>query len=82
MHLPIAWSDVRPTDEEFAAALVSTRLRAHRLVAFVRQRRAAVVNLFRDGVLSASDESLLSGVPPIPAGEPMGGQFFPLLYQP
>lgn len=45
MHVPIAWSDVRPTDEEFAAALVSTRLRAHRLVAFVRQRRAAVRRL-------------------------------------
>lgn len=44
-----------------------------------RQRRAAVINVFRDGVRSASGESLLDGVPPIPEGEPMGGRFFPLL---
>jgi ectoine hydroxylase-related dioxygenase (phytanoyl-CoA dioxygenase family) len=42
-------------------------------------RRAAVINVFLDGVKSASDESLLRGVPPIPRGQPMGGQFFPLL---
>ena len=42
-------------------------------------RRAAVINAFLDGVKSASDESLLNGVPPVPRGEPMGGQFFPLL---
>ena len=47
-----------------------------------RPRRAAVVNAFRDGVKSASDEPLLAGVPPIPAGQAMGGQFFPLLYDP
>jgi ectoine hydroxylase-related dioxygenase (phytanoyl-CoA dioxygenase family) len=42
-------------------------------------RRAAVINAFLDGVKSASDEPLLNGVPPVPRGEPMGGQFFPLL---
>jgi ectoine hydroxylase-related dioxygenase (phytanoyl-CoA dioxygenase family) len=47
-----------------------------------RQRRAAVVNLFRDGVTSASDKVLLEGVPPIPTGRRMEGQFFPLLYDP
>jgi len=47
-----------------------------------RPRRATVINAFRDGVRSASDEPLLDGVPPIPTGEPMGGQFFPLLYDP
>jgi ectoine hydroxylase-related dioxygenase (phytanoyl-CoA dioxygenase family) len=47
-----------------------------------RPRRAAVVNVFRDGVCSASDDVLLSGVPPIPAGKPMAGQFFPLLFEP
>jgi ectoine hydroxylase-related dioxygenase (phytanoyl-CoA dioxygenase family) len=47
-----------------------------------RPRRAAVVNLFRDGVRSASDEPLLAGVPPIPRGQPMEGTFFPLVYQP
>lgn len=47
-----------------------------------RPRRATVVNVFRDGVKSASDAELLVGVPPIPSGSPMAGQFFPLLYDP
>jgi Phytanoyl-CoA dioxygenase (PhyH) len=42
-------------------------------------RRAAVLNVFRDGVLSASELPPLAGVPAIPIGEKMGGQFFPLL---
>ena len=45
-------------------------------------RRATVVNMFGDGVRSASDEAPLAGVPPVPAGQPMGGRFFPLLYDP
>jgi hypothetical protein len=45
-------------------------------------RRGAVINVFRDGVRSASNDPLLAGVPPIPAGEKMGGQFFPLLFTP
>jgi ectoine hydroxylase-related dioxygenase (phytanoyl-CoA dioxygenase family) len=45
-------------------------------------RRAAVINVFRDGVRSASSEPLLAGVPPIPAGEPLGGRFFPRLLDP
>src|SRR6266404_5433224 len=32
-------------------------------------RRGAVINVLRDGVRSASNEPLLHGVPPIPAGE-------------
>jgi ectoine hydroxylase-related dioxygenase (phytanoyl-CoA dioxygenase family) len=47
-----------------------------------RQRRATVINLFRDGVMSNSDEPLLEGVPVIPKGQAMGGQFFPLLFDP
>ena len=47
-----------------------------------RPRRAVVINAFRDGVMSASDEPPLEGVPAIPAGEKMGGQFFPLLFDP
>lgn len=47
-----------------------------------RPRRAAVINVFRDGVRSATDDPLLAGVPPIPKGERMDGQFFPLLYDP
>jgi ectoine hydroxylase-related dioxygenase (phytanoyl-CoA dioxygenase family) len=44
-----------------------------------RPRRATVINVFREGVRSGSGSELLAGVPPIPAGEPMGGRFFPLL---
>ena len=45
-----------------------------------RPRRATIVNVFRDGVRSNSDDPPLAGVPAIPKGEPMGGQFFPLLF--
>jgi hypothetical protein len=41
-----------------------------------------VINVFHDGVVSDSDEPLLEGVPPIPKGQKMGGQFFPLLLDP
>lgn len=47
-----------------------------------RQRRATVINVFRDGVCSATNEPLLEGVPVIPQGQLMGGQFFPLLHDP
>ena len=47
-----------------------------------RPRRGAVINVFRDGVCSASNDALLAGVPPISAGERMAGQFFPLLFDP
>ncbi len=47
-----------------------------------RPRRATLVNAFRDGVRSASDEPLLSGVPAIPKGQKMEGRFFPLLFDP
>jgi hypothetical protein len=41
-----------------------------------------VINVFADGVISDSDEPLLEGVPVVPKGEKMQGQFFPLLYCP
>jgi ectoine hydroxylase-related dioxygenase (phytanoyl-CoA dioxygenase family) len=47
-----------------------------------RPRRAIVLNVILDGVKSASDDSVLAGVPAIPAGEKMAGTFFPLLYDP
>jgi len=47
-----------------------------------RPRRATVINAFRDGVVSNSDEPPLEGVPPIPRGRKMEGQFFPLLFDP
>lgn len=45
-----------------------------------RPRRATVINVLRDGVESASEGPLLEGVPAIPIGQPLGGQFFPLLF--
>jgi ectoine hydroxylase-related dioxygenase (phytanoyl-CoA dioxygenase family) len=45
-------------------------------------RRATVINVFRDGVLSAAASEPLAGVPAIPVGEKMQGQFFPLLFDP
>jgi ectoine hydroxylase-related dioxygenase (phytanoyl-CoA dioxygenase family) len=47
-----------------------------------RPRRATVINVFRDGVRSDTNEVLLDSVPPIPQGAPMDGPFFPLLYNP
>ncbi len=47
-----------------------------------RPRRATVINAFRDGVVSDKNEELLNGVPPIPQGAKMEGQFFPLLFDP
>ncbi len=47
-----------------------------------RPRRAAVVNVVRDGVGSVSDKPLLQGVPVVPPNTPLGGQFFPLLFDP
>lgn len=47
-----------------------------------RPRRAAVINVVRDGVCSDSNQPLLEGVPVIPKGEELSGQFFPLLYDP
>jgi ectoine hydroxylase-related dioxygenase (phytanoyl-CoA dioxygenase family) len=47
-----------------------------------RPRRAAVINVFRDGVMSDSKEPLLEGVPAIAKGKKIQGQFFPLLFEP
>ena len=47
-----------------------------------RQRRATVLNAFRDGVVSNTNQPLLKGVPVVPAGAKVEGQFFPLLFDP
>lgn len=47
-----------------------------------RPRRAVVINVFRDGVVSNSNAPPLAGVPAIPVGAKMNGQFFPLLFDP
>ena len=44
-----------------------------------KPRRATVINVFRDGVISNSNEPLLEGVPVIPKGEKIAGRFFPLI---
>ncbi|MCA9236749.1 MAG: phytanoyl-CoA dioxygenase family protein [Planctomycetales bacterium] len=44
-----------------------------------RPRRVAVINFVADGVCSDTTEPLLAGVPPVPPGAPLDGQFFPLL---
>jgi ectoine hydroxylase-related dioxygenase (phytanoyl-CoA dioxygenase family) len=44
-----------------------------------RPRRAAVINVVRDGVRSDSDDPLLKGVPAVPSGQMLDGPFFPLL---
>src|SRR5258705_1621395 len=43
-------------------------------------RRAFVINAVADGVSSDDDEPLLAGVTPIPKGQKLDGQFFPLLF--
>jgi ectoine hydroxylase-related dioxygenase (phytanoyl-CoA dioxygenase family) len=45
-------------------------------------RRAFVLNVFADGTQSASNKVLLNGVPVVPEGEQMEGQFFPMLFDP
>jgi len=47
-----------------------------------KPRRAFVLNVIADGVFSDSDEPLLDGVPVIPKGKKIKGQFFPLLFDP
>ncbi len=46
-----------------------------------KPRRAFVINAIADGVISDSNEPLLDGVPVVPKGEKIEGQFFPLLYR-
>lgn len=46
-----------------------------------RARRAFVLNVFKDGVISESQEPLLEGIPIVPRGEKLEGNFFPLLYR-
>lgn len=44
-----------------------------------RPRRALVLNVILDGVYSDTDETLLEGIPIVPKGKKLDGQFFPLL---
>ncbi|HTU89948.1 MAG TPA: phytanoyl-CoA dioxygenase family protein [Gemmataceae bacterium] len=47
-----------------------------------RQRRATVINSFRDGIISNTNTPLLRGVPVVGKGQKVEGQFFPLLFDP
>ncbi len=47
-----------------------------------KPRRAFVINVIADGVISDSNEPLLDGVPVVQKGEKIQGQFFPLLFDP
>lgn len=47
-----------------------------------KPRRAFVINVIADGVISDSNEALLDGVPVVEKGSKIEGQFFPLLYTP
>jgi len=44
-----------------------------------RPRRATVINAFRDGVCSDSNDEMLKGIPAIAKGGKMEGEFFPVL---
>ena len=44
-----------------------------------RPRRATVINVFQDGVISKQAEPMLKGTDPIPVGKKMEGRFYPLL---
>jgi ectoine hydroxylase-related dioxygenase (phytanoyl-CoA dioxygenase family) len=45
-------------------------------------RRAFVLNMFADGTVSDTEQTLMPGTPAIPKGESIRGQFFPLLIDP
>jgi len=47
-----------------------------------RSRRAFVLNVFADGTISETNDELLQGVPIVPKGNKMKGQFFPILFDP
>jgi ectoine hydroxylase-related dioxygenase (phytanoyl-CoA dioxygenase family) len=47
-----------------------------------RSRRAFVLNVFADGTMPDTNDELLAGVPMVPKGEKLEGQFFPLLFPP
>jgi hypothetical protein len=47
-----------------------------------RSRRAFVLNMFADGTVSDTEQTLMPGTPAIQKGESISGQFFPLLIDP
>lgn len=47
-----------------------------------KARRSAVLNYFAEGTRSNTDEALLLGVPVVPRGQLVQGQFFPVVFDP
>ncbi|KAK9820853.1 hypothetical protein WJX81_004021 [Elliptochloris bilobata] len=45
VHMPIAWSDRRPSDDEFRESFAATRLNAARILRFVEERQKCVQRL-------------------------------------
>ena len=45
VHVPLTWTDERPSDAEFRALFAAVRLRSHRFVDFVRSRRHVLTKL-------------------------------------
>jgi len=43
-------------------------------------RRATVLNFFKDGTMSNTEESLLDQIPVISKGQKLEGKFFPLVF--
>ena len=62
VHTPIAWSDKRPSDEEFKKSFSKTKLDADRILRFLRERR----NSLRKVVLMSSEGYWSGGLPPFP----------------
>ena len=60
VHTPIAWSDKRPSDEEFKKSFSQTKLDADRILRFLRERR----NSLRKVVLMSSEGYWSGGPPP------------------
>lgn len=58
MHTPIAWSDRRPSDEEFRSSFAQTRLSAARMLRFVEERAGCVRRL-----VLMNSEGYWSGAP-------------------
>ena len=42
VHTPIAWSDQRPSDDEFRTSFSNTRLSAARMLRFIEDRHSCI----------------------------------------
>lgn len=57
VHTPIAWSDQRPSDEEFRKSFAATKLNASRILRFIETRRCCVQR-----IVLKNSEGYFSGV--------------------